>query len=307
MNTTQDNKLNMYGVTDSIIISHKSIWDKDPIFSASYNLWHAKIPLIEQNRDIQLSINKGITTEKSNFKKLMIKKAITISHRMQSYAFVVNNSELLENIKHSLSSLNAEKESDVVGICDIILENAIKYLQNLGDYGISSPIIDDFNLAINNYKLNIPNPKKAKGLVKIATKNLVTLFKEADDILYNRLDLDIEIFKETYPDFYKQYKDGRKINPLGIKAVSVKGLIHEVESKLGVKNVTITVESIPSKTPPSIPLNFKTGQKGFFRIKHLDEGTYKITIEKLGYITQIITITIIKTETTSINIALIKS
>jgi len=56
------------------------------------------MPLIEQNRDAQTLETAGITTDKTAKRAAMTEKTLFMENRLQSYANVVNNPELLESI-----------------------------------------------------------------------------------------------------------------------------------------------------------------------------------------------------------------
>ena len=105
MNSIQEDKFSMYYVVKNTCEKYQTTWTANAVFAATYNLWAAKIPLIEQNRDAQLLETTGITTDKTTKRNSMTDKALFMINRMQSYANVVTNPELLENIKYSASDL----------------------------------------------------------------------------------------------------------------------------------------------------------------------------------------------------------
>lgn len=112
----------------------------------------AKIPLIEQNRDAQLLETTGITTDKTTKRTSMTDKALFIINRMQSYANVVTNPELLESIKYSASDLKKKRDSDVIGICNIVIAKANANATALATYGVTAKaMITELQAAITAY------------------------------------------------------------------------------------------------------------------------------------------------------------
>jgi len=183
MNTIQEDKLSMYYGVRSTCEKYQSTWVANAIFAASYNIWVGKLPLIETNRDAQTLETTGITTDKTTKRNLMTDKTLFVINRLQSYANVTANSELLESVQYSASDLKKARDTDVVGICNTVLAKANANAAAIVSYGITAALITDLQAAITAYSATLAKPKAAKSQTKTATENLAKLFKEADDIL----------------------------------------------------------------------------------------------------------------------------
>ena len=309
MTTIQEDKLSMYYVVKNTCEKYQTTWTANAVFAATYNLWAAKIPLIEQNRDAQLLETTGITTDKTTKRNSMTDKALFMINRMQSYANVVTNPELLENIKYSASDLKKKRDSDVIGICNIVTAKANANVTALATYGVTAAMITELQAAITAYMAVLAKPKVAKSQTKTATENLAKLFKEADDILNQRLDLDIELFKATKPEFHSQYKTARMIVSLGGTPVSVLGSVIATGSGEPLKGVVFTFVPENNALMKAAghekvkPIVKKSADKGKFRAS-LIENSYRVTIEKLGFKKQELMITVVNGETTFLEIEL---
>ena len=307
MTTIQEDKLSMYYVVKNTCEKYQTTWTANAVFAATYNLWAAKIPLIEQNRDAQLLETTGITTDKTTKRNSMTDKALFMINRMQSYANVVTNPELLENIKYSASDLKKKRDSDVIGICNIVTAKANANVTALATYGVTAAMITELQAAITAYMAVLAKPKVAKSQTKTATENLTKLFKEADDILNKRMDLDIELFKATKPEFYSQYKTARMIVSLGGTPVSVLGSAIATGSGEPLKGVVFTFVPENNALMKAAghekvkPIVKKSADKGKFRAS-LIENSYRVTIEKLGFKKQELMITVVNGETTFLDI-----
>ena len=309
MTTIQEDKLSMYYVVKNTCEKYQTTWTANAVFAATYNLWAAKIPLIEQNRDAQLLETTGITTDKTTKRNSMTDKALFMINRMQSYANVVTNPELLENIKYSASDLKKKRDSDVIGICNIVTAKANANVTALATYGVTAAMITELQAAITAYMAVLAKPKVAKSQTKTATENLAKLFKEADDILNQRLDLDIELFKATKPEFHSQYKTARMIVSLGGTPVSVLGSVIATGSGEPLNGVVFTFVPENNALMKAAghekvkPIVKKSADKGKFRAS-LIENSYRVTIEKLGFKKQELMITVVNGETTFLDIEL---
>ena len=311
MTTIQEDKLSMYYVVKNTCEKYQTTWTANAVFAATYNLWAAKIPLIEQNRDAQLLETTGITTDKTTKRNSMTDKALFMINRMQSYANVVTNPELLENIKYSASDLKKKRDSDVIGICNIVIAKANANATALATYGVTAAMITELQAAITAYTAMIAKPKSAISQTKTATENLAKLFKEADDLLNKRMDLDIELFKTTKPDFYSQYKSARIVVSTGGTAISVMGSATAGGSGEPLKGVVFTFVPENNALMKAAghekvkPIVKKSADKGRFRAS-LAENSYRVTVEKLGFKKQELMITVVNGETTNLDITLEK-
>ena len=313
MNINQEDKFSMYYVVKNTCEKYQTTWTTNAVFAATYNLWVAKIPLIEQNRDAQTLETTGITTDKTAKRNSMTEKTLFMINRLQSYANVVNNPELLESIKYSASDLKKSRDTDVVGICNTVLAKSNANAAAIVTYGVTAAMITELQAAITAYSATLAKPKAAKSQTKTATENLTKLFKEADELLVKRLDLDIELFKTSKPEFYSQYKTARIIIPTGGGATSVLGSVNLAGSGEPLKGVSFTfvaetngMMKTAAATETTKPIVKKSADKGKFRAT-LPENTYKVIVEKIGYKKQEIMITVANGETTNLNIELEKN
>jgi len=311
MNTNQEDKLSMYYVVKNTCEKYQTTWTTNVVFAATYNLWVVKIPLIETNRDAQTLETTGITTDKTAKRAAMTDKTLFMENRLQSYANVVNNPELLESIKYSASDLKKSRDTDVVGICNTVLAKATANAAAIVTYGVTAAMITELQAAITAYSATLAKPMAAKSQTKTATENLAKLFKEADDLLTKRLDLDIELFKTSKPDFYSQYKTARIVISTAGGATSVLGNVTIAGSSEPIKGATFsfTIENnglMKAATAETTkPIVKKSATKGNFRTK-LPEGIYNVIVKKIGFKEQSMTITVANGETTNLKVELEK-
>lgn len=312
MNTNQEVKLSMYYAVEDVCKMYKDTWVTNAVFAATHTLWAEKIPLIETNRDAQTLQTTGITTDKSAKRATMIENALFLVVRLQSYANVTNNPELLESIKYSASDLKKARDNDVVGICNTILAKANANVAALETYGIGARTITTFQNEIGAYTEMLAKPKVAKSQTKTATENLTKLFKEADDLLTKRMDFDIELFKYSKPEFYSQYKTARIIISTGGRATSVMGNVTMAGSSEPVKGVTFSFTAdngglMKASSAETVkPVMKKSAEKGNFRVI-LPEGTYSVVVSKIGFKEQTLSITVASGETTNLKVELEKA
>ena len=307
MNTTQENKLSMYYAVKNVCEMYEETWGTHAVFAATYNLWNVKIPLIETNRDAQTLETTGITTDKTTKRAVMADKALFIENRLQSYANVTKNLVLLESINYSASDLKKARDNDVISICNIILAKATENAVAIVSYGVTAEMLADLKNAIAAFSEMLAKPKVAKSQTKTATENLAVLFKDAEELLTKRMDLDIELFKDSKPEFYSQYNTARIIISRSGRAFSIIGSVANAATGVPIKGVTFSFTAVNNglmraeSANAANPIVKKSAEKGNFRT-NLPEGIYEVVVKKIGFKEQVQTITIANGETSNLHI-----
>jgi len=313
MTSIQEDTLTMCYAVKSANERFQTTWAANAVYAATYNLLASKLVLIEQNRDAQTIENSGVTADKQIKKELMLDKTLFIQNRLLSYANVTNNVELAASVSYSKTKMKSARDTDIIGICNVILSRANANATAIATYGVTAAMITELQAAITTYSGVMAKPITAKSQTKNATENLAKLFKEVDDILKKRMDLDIELFKVSKPDFYSQYKTARIIINTKGSATSVMGSAVTIETGEPIKGVTFTfapdnggLTKMVATTATAIVVK-KSAEKGSFRISNLPEGTYKVNVTKLGYKDEVVIINVLRGETTTIRVEMSKN
>ena len=313
MTGIQEDKLSMFYGVKGTCEKYQSTWTTNALFAATYNIWAAKLPLIEQNRDAQTIETTGVTTDKKGKRAVMTEKTLFMSNRLQSFGNTTGNAEILESVQYSASYLNKARDTDVIGICNAVLSRAVANATALTAYGVTAAMITELQASITAYSATLAKPQNAKAQTKTATENLTKLFKEAEDLLVKRMDLDIELFKVNKPDFYSQYKTARIIISTKGSKIAVMGSAVMAETGEPIKGVTFSfaVENgsmLKSASVASVDTVVKkSAEKGNFRISNMPEGTYTVTVKKIGYKDQMIKMNVVNGETTTLKIEMEKN
>lgn len=299
----------MYYVVRLTCEKYQASWASNSVFVATYSQWVAKIPLIEQNRDTQLLEISGITIDKRAKRASMTDKALYAINRMRSYATVESNPELRESLKYTATDLLKARDSDLIGICNIVATKAVANTTAIAEYGITAVMIGELQDAITAFTTMIAKPKSAKSQAKTGTENIARLLLEANELLNMRMDLDIEEFKTLNPEFYSQYKSARIVVSTRGRASAVLGRVASSVTGEPMKGVTFTFVPEPAQPVREAgldkprPVVKKSAAKGRFRVP-LRENTYRVTAEKLGYKRQVHIVTVVSGERTYLEVVM---
>jgi hypothetical protein len=274
-------------------------------------LFVTKIPLIEANRDAQIADTKSITEEKNSKLEVMQQKGLFICNRLMSYASATGNTELFDSVKILESELKRTTNVKAVGINNNILAKVTASATYLTPYSVVALTITDYKNAIMAYSAMLVKPKTVQGQTKNATQTLAQLYKEENNTLKTRLDLDIEVFKTSNPDFYSQYQTARVVQSRGSSKLSLIGMIL-TSSGEPLKNATITIDPVidlqrkGAEQAPIKSIVKKSSVNGRYKVSKLNEGHYNIIVTKPGFKKTVTSFIVVNCETLKLRIELEK-
>lgn len=296
MKRIEESKLNMYEVTrDLLNETETEIIEAMPVMTDyRTNLANNIISITNYGSSQKLN-RKGVKDNKEALKDSLVTTASEVSRKVQGYAVNTSNLVLLKEVRYSESTLKRQPDNILVIISNIIYDKAKANLGALAPYGIDDPVLVELRKAIDDYELSIPKPRTGIITKKMATTTLKQLFTTTDAMLKDQMDVLVGIIKDTYPEFYVNYTNSRKVikpvtHPLAILCTVVD------ETNNPIPGVTATIENNTT--------TYKTKTKGHFYVKSFPEGTYQFTFTKEGYETQPTTVVVNKGERTNIKITL---
>jgi len=116
------------------------------------------------------------------------------------------------------------------------------------------------------------------------------------------MDKEVEIIRSSEPKFYSEYKTIRKVD-LPTDVMQVVAKITDSETGAGIPNATATLTLDGGKADPIVK---QSAEKGGFQIKTIAPGIYTVKVEKLGYLTQTLSIIITGDEPYNLAVKMVK-
>jgi hypothetical protein len=217
MTDYQENKLSHFFTIRQLCDNNHEVWKNYQPFVGSYHAFVELVPLIEQNRDLQMLNISGVTEDKAALRTDLVERAWFITQRLQSFASVNSNDSLLRSIKLSISTLTRSSDTSLIGRASIIHQKASENISSLEPYGIPQQHVDELETTTGHFTTTLSSIKDAQSARTTATSSLKRLFSEVSGILRQRLDLDAHYFKNTNADFFKQYITIRGLDKKGRK------------------------------------------------------------------------------------------
>jgi len=226
MDNTQFNHLNMFSTVLRHASKFQAITDLLVAFKNGILALKVKYTAIQTTSGEADLATSGVTTGKNQLQEALVQS--THSHispqKRMPHSLGTSGEELKAQMDLSLTELR-EKNDDQIGPDAQTLLNIINNIVgSLSDYGITPATVNSWQTDINNYLAVLANPRIAITHRASLTEELVTLFKEANEVLNQTLDPVSVSFKTNGNKHYlSDYEKARVIIDLGKGSTNCKG------------------------------------------------------------------------------------
>jgi hypothetical protein len=309
MNKKQENRFSMYLATVDFCEKNTNVTNPLPSFSTNVSNLKTTSNQIHLIAETQAADTSGTTATKNGYTENMIVLTADTSRKLIAFAKLGKNQKLLKEISFTESDLRHLPDTILPDTAQLIYNRAQTYLASLADYLVTSETQAALWNAIANCRQTLASPRVEKVSQVQATKQLAGLFVAGDEALAN-MDAVVEIVRLTQPNFYSGYKSVRKIIEAGKAKMSVKGLVTDGQTGEPLKGVAISfwAEGDATKTYAAgdASLVKKTAEKGGFYVNSMPAGTYRVTLQKVGYAEQTLTVYVNDGELTTVDVKLAK-
>jgi len=210
MDTKQTNRMNMYQATIAVLDAGNAIWSSMAPFGSAVSDFKSKVLAIGAAAT-QQELPTGATKEKSDARDdleevlfLMCEALGVLAHEADDHAL-----HALTNMTMSgLRKIDAERLSN---LATSVLAQANAKKTELATMQVTQANIDELTQALADFNEAKTAPREAAVARTSHTESLTTLFRQANDILNNRLDRMVSLFSRTNPEFVSQYQAARAI------------------------------------------------------------------------------------------------
>lgn len=270
-----------------------------PTFTETQTEFDGNLTLMEaygnqQNMDIS-----GLRTQKEDMKISTGEKVLDMSHRIEAFAKITGDVVLAKKAHLSDTSYLKSSDHDFMSTNNIVYELAESKMLELEVYGVTSITITTLKLYIENYRALVDAPKEGTTGRKQVTDQLAIMVDTQTGVL-DKMDSLYELLKYSNPAIYAEYQDTRKI-VYRSGSLSVKCEVTDAETSLPLGGAIIGFY-----LKGMLILEKTTSQTGGCTIKTFNNGTYTVTVTRLGYLTQSLVVNVLDVEMTSVKVKMMK-
>jgi len=301
MTSLQDQKLKMYLVLRVLLRSEPAILAKLPNGEEYLNALDGVIQgimSITQRKNEGTGSIKNRQTQLSDQLKVRLQEDAT---KLKTYANYKGNNPLIAFCTLSDSKLSKMKEIETIVYSKSLYGYVNESLTDLAKYQLTADTQASLLDLISNFEVTNPELSNEKGKYKNLSGNLSDDFKQGDAIIV-KLDDEVELIRNSDTEVYKLYWLKRKLD-YRVDSNQLMGHVSDATSGAGIPKATVSLALTGSSSEPIVK---QTADKGGFQQKTIPPGIYSVTVTKLGYVTQTLTITITGDEPYGLEVKMVK-
>ena len=201
----------MQETVSSFLDSYTAVWSSIPKIGAFKNELDALNTAIEGAHKAQLDAQVYLGKTKSQLKQIISQKGDIVNDLIAAYAGVEGDAALESRMQDSYTALNQLRNEEFIPRIREIIQEGTDRKEALVDYGLNDEQLTDLMEDLDNYLAMSGQPRLYRVSSSQATLDLETLFTQANELLENRLDKVMKVFKTRNTNFYNGYLAARSI------------------------------------------------------------------------------------------------
>jgi len=211
MKKRQINQKEMYSTVVSFLDNNSALWSSIIKVGEFKNQFTDVVIQIDTAQYAQKQAQVFLGKNKTQVKSVVAQKADILNDSLEAFAAVTGNKKLENKMAATFSELFRMRNADFIPAVKTIIDAAEAHLEVLLEYGVTTEQVEDLKTDFDGFLEIYGQPRAYRVASVQATKDLELLFAEAKDILENKLDKVMSIFKRRDPGFYNGYQAARVI------------------------------------------------------------------------------------------------
>jgi hypothetical protein len=217
MKKQYENWLVMYNATLTILMNFIADWQNSVSFSDSVNKFDTSTKTINTVRKKTETGSGGVTSKKNSTIEKLIDQTNAVDAALKAYFKKTDNTVELHKVKFTRSDFEKMRANKLILVAKEILGLAKDNFEVIIDYKITEPMLNELEVTINEFGALSTSPRIMISEGKVAREALAVLFKTANSILAQELDLMIVPYGKTNSEFFHAYMNARKVVQYGTR------------------------------------------------------------------------------------------
>jgi hypothetical protein len=217
MQNYQENKLRMYKTVSACLEAHAALVTSVPSFDKMRLEFAGLIARIGETDMLIRGATDGKTAHKRDTREALMAALLPVASVLALYAHEAGMQDVKAAADHSETAFRAFRELELLNRATDIMRSADDRAEAIEAYGVTAAMRDSLRKGIADYEAAIDG-REAGGVTRMSARAALSrLFEEADTLLNESMDRQMEIFRATQPGFYEEYFNARSIKLLGIR------------------------------------------------------------------------------------------
>jgi hypothetical protein len=298
MRNRQVNFIAMCRRVSDLMKKYTDVFQDYPVFRSLQSSFDSNLTEMQRLGTLQGTIISGLRLKKANMKLNLARKTLNISCRAEAYAHKANDFVLLNKIHRAETRLLKLSDVNFTTSCGIVYQSVLPYREVLLAYGVNEASLSNLKSALDDYKTVMDAPKEAIIVRKQITRELAERITGQRAILDN-IDNLIPITLSEKPAILSEYWDTRKVIYRS-RTLAMQCRVTDAATGKGLEATDMSFY-----LNGMLVLQKRSFKAGGVKIKSLDEGKYTVTVSKLGYITQTLSVNNTAKELTRVEVVMV--
>lgn len=282
MDDIQERKLSTYYVVAAVLNAEefRPIWSGMEEFAGYVAELGVLMEKINNALEIQLTGRKGTTIEKKLARERLVDAMEVVIIGVRALGIFKDDEELGMSVWFNRWELTHSRDNLLESRAAMVYEKAFPLRNELAKCLVTEADIVKVDTLREEFRELIPQPRWETVQRKGATDELRRLFKATDDLLYNRIDRVIKIYKVGNPEFVERYFMAREIVDTGVRHDKVKpgvleGTVVMAGTEIELERVRVWIEGRKRVV--------KTNDKGWFKFWFKKKAMVRPVFELEGF------------------------
>ncbi|WP_294674790.1 hypothetical protein [uncultured Fluviicola sp.] len=207
------NKRSMFGSVHTVLEENQPIWINVPAFATAVAQFENKLTILDTKLSEQSTATTGVTLEKQALIRELFDEMVLAHQALYLFGKDSENTALRERNKVSRSKLNRLTIGKAKVHANDLKNDLLAQGPALDAYGITPAFVSALIAKIDQLPDMIESTRMALLRRKGITKAINEVQSKITEILRDRMDRLIKIFRKDHPDFVLIYQHARTVLP----------------------------------------------------------------------------------------------
>ncbi len=210
MDTIQTNRVTMFKTVSAVLDDHNSVWSSMARMQTAVTRFKGNIISIDRAAQLQ-ETPSGAADDKAAARDALEDVLFLVCEALAVLAHTDNDHDLLALVALRPSTLQRFDAEELSNRAATVLTEANARKTALAELNVTQANLDELDQALQNFNQSKTSPRTATAAKKVQTATLADLISETSGMLRSEMDLLVDLFRRTNPEFVAGYRAARVI------------------------------------------------------------------------------------------------
>lgn len=211
MNQEQSNRVTMFKTTIGILNDNQPVWSGTGPFVTAVQDLSDVIAAIDQSAQTQETPMTGVTVDKHSARESLEDVLFLICEALGVIGHTANDNDLIALVDLTPSGMHKLSDEELANRATTILERANAKKTDLATLNVTQTNLDELTQTLQAFKATKERPREAVATRAAETQSLASLIRRGNDILRNRIDPMVNLFRRLDSKFVASYRSARVV------------------------------------------------------------------------------------------------